>query len=62
LCWSTPTYSISFGGQSAELVADSGGEFHLRDDPGWRLRLKSGADNGDARGQYWEVQTEVYLS
>ncbi|HEX8001272.1 MAG TPA: RHS repeat-associated core domain-containing protein [Mycobacteriales bacterium] len=58
LCHQSPEYFLSWDGRSSELVRKPGtNEWRLRDDPGWRIRSLTGANNGDQFGDYWEVTT-----
>jgi len=59
LCYQNPEYFLSFMGQSSELVrvSPSGNDWRLRDDPTWRIRSFTGASNGDASGDYWDIRT-----
>lgn len=58
-CWKAHNATISFGGQSDELVPVGGGIWRLRHDPGWKVqRLESATlANGDNDGEHWVVTT-----
>ena len=57
LCYQTPEYYLHFGGRSSELVRSTGNDWRLRDDPAWRIRSWTGAQNGDAAGDWWSLLT-----
>jgi RHS repeat-associated protein len=65
LCWDSPSSSdpngaylvLSLGGVSSEMVQDGTGtgDYHLRDDPGWRIQHMTGGFGAD--DEYWVVST-----
>lgn len=58
LCWHSHNATISLNGVSTELVRDDAtGIWRLKDDPAWRVELKTGAQNGDNDGEHWVVTT-----
>ncbi|HEY0805547.1 MAG TPA: type IV secretion protein Rhs, partial [Pseudonocardiaceae bacterium] len=57
LCWATDNATLSLGGKAGELIVDSSGNWHLRNDDGSRIQHLTGAANGSATGEYWVVTT-----
>lgn len=61
LCWKTDNATLSFGGQSSELLRKTGSdEWRAKDDQGWRIRHLDGTNapwvgNGDNNNEYWEL-------
>jgi RHS repeat-associated protein len=60
LCWAGDELQLSLKGTSSPLVKDTaagGDSWRAKEDPGWRVQRKKGADNGDDDGEYWVVTT-----
>ncbi|GAA1776769.1 RHS repeat-associated core domain-containing protein [Streptomonospora arabica] len=56
-CWARHNATLSLGGTSTELIIDSDGDWHLKDDDGSRIERLTGATNGDDNGEYWKLTT-----
>jgi hypothetical protein len=65
LCWYSPyakdeegaAYVISLNGTSTELIRDSAGRWHAKDDPGWKIEHTYDGDNSDNSNEAWVVST-----
>ncbi|MFD7026834.1 RHS repeat-associated core domain-containing protein [Streptomyces sp. NPDC059917] len=58
LCWKYENASLVLNGKSTELVKDDvSGKWRLKDDDASQVTWGTGADNGDADGEYWKVVT-----
>ncbi|GAA2000176.1 hypothetical protein GCM10009799_29350 [Nocardiopsis rhodophaea] len=56
-CWARHNATLSLNGMSTELIIDSDGEWHLKDDDGSKIERLTGATNGDNDGEYWKLTT-----
>ncbi|MDA2811651.1 type IV secretion protein Rhs [Nocardiopsis sp. RSe5-2] len=56
-CWERENATLSLNGMSSELIIDSDGEWHLKNDDGSRIEKLTGAKNGDDDGEYWKLTT-----
>ncbi|MFB7467325.1 polymorphic toxin-type HINT domain-containing protein [Streptomyces sp. NPDC056224] len=58
LCWKYENASLVLNGKSSELVKDdTTGKWRLKNDDASQVTWGTGADNGDADGEYWKVVT-----
>ncbi|MFF4566527.1 RHS repeat-associated core domain-containing protein [Streptomyces sp. NPDC001435] len=62
LCWGYDNATLSFNGHGGELIQDSDGKWHLKNDDGTRVERLTGSssdarDNGDNNQEYWKVTT-----
>ncbi|MEV7583374.1 RHS repeat domain-containing protein [Streptomyces erythrochromogenes] len=58
LCWKYDNAVLVLNGKSAELVKDdTTGAWRLKSDDASQVTRATGADNGDADGEYWKVVT-----
>ncbi|MFF4849405.1 nucleic acid/nucleotide deaminase domain-containing protein [Streptomyces sp. NPDC001194] len=58
LCWKYENASLVLNGQASELVKDdTSGKWRLKNDDASQVTWGTGADNGDANGEYWKVVT-----
>ncbi|MFE2163936.1 RHS repeat domain-containing protein [Streptomyces sp. NPDC059447] len=58
LCWKYENASLVLNGKSSELVKDdTSGKWRLKDDDASQVIWGTGAENGDADGEYWKVVT-----
>ena len=55
-CWVTDNATLTLGGKTSELIQDSNGGWHLRDDDGSRVQHLTRND-GSADPEYWVVTT-----
>ncbi|WP_161631985.1 RHS repeat domain-containing protein [Nocardiopsis baichengensis] len=56
-CWERENATLSLNGMSSELIIDSEGEWHLKNDDGSKIEKLTGAENGDNNGEYWKLTT-----
>jgi RHS repeat-associated protein len=56
-CWGTDNAMLSLNGHAVDLLKDSSGVWHPRNDDGSRIEHLTGASNGDNDGEYWRVTT-----
>jgi RHS repeat-associated protein len=65
LCWHSPysgdedgaEYVISLNGSTTELLKDSTGRYHAKDDAGWRIEHQYDGANSDNSSEAWVVST-----
>lgn len=65
LCWHSPysgdedgaEYVISLNGSTTELLKDSTGRYHAKDDAGWRIEHRYDGANSDNSSEAWVVST-----
>jgi RHS repeat-associated protein len=57
LCWGTDNATLVFNGTAVELVKDSTGAWHGKNEDGSLIEKLSGAWNGGQANEYWKVTT-----
>ncbi|MET8824954.1 polymorphic toxin-type HINT domain-containing protein [Streptomyces sp. NPDC004610] len=58
LCWKYDNASLVLNGKATELVLDDTDKvWRLKDDDGSKVVRRTGADNGDEDGEYWQLTT-----
>jgi RHS repeat-associated protein len=59
LCYTTSPINVSLtlGGMTTHLIQDADGTWRLQDDPGWSVTHGTGANNDDATGEFWRLQS-----
>ncbi|MEU7527250.1 RHS repeat-associated core domain-containing protein [Saccharothrix sp. NPDC042600] len=56
LCWDRQAAHLVLPGVTGELVWDAAKQlWRVANDEGWRVELRTGADNGDNDGEHWQV-------